>query len=306
MNQLAKLKKRINNLSRKVKDYFIIRQDIKFLKFDKSRILRTTNLEYIPNIQNRVGGKYSYGEWCHVIGIFQTLLGVHLPHYGPTVLDIGCGTGIMLNASFPFVNHMGHYIGLDTDKSCIDFCQNYYPRIFGFIHHDVENKTYNPDSKTKRKEWFNISDNSIDCVTALSLWTHLEPEDAKFYMKEVDRVLNDEGVAIITVFLLDEDHVEMKENQKKDGFVWYHRDRDKDWLFDVLIENGNNQWFTTKWTNNHTDAIGITYDGFLSMLERTNLYIDSIYPGNWENQPGVFFQDIVVLRKINCDDSEGE
>jgi predicted SAM-dependent methyltransferase len=43
-------------------------------------------------------------------------------------------------------------------------------------------------------------------VTALSVWTHLNEADARFYFKEISRVLKPDGKAIVTFFLLDEQY----------------------------------------------------------------------------------------------------
>ncbi len=40
-----------------------------YLSLDKPQILRTKNLQLIPPESNRRGGKHSYAEWAHVIGI---------------------------------------------------------------------------------------------------------------------------------------------------------------------------------------------------------------------------------------------
>ena len=45
-----------------------------FLQIDRNDILRTRNIRLVPNKKNRTGGKLAYGEWCHVIGIFQTVM----------------------------------------------------------------------------------------------------------------------------------------------------------------------------------------------------------------------------------------
>ena len=78
--------------------------DNQYLAMDRSFIRRTKNIRLIPTEENRRGGKYSYAEWAHVIGIFQTLMFVHLKNKEDnTILDIGCGTGLMGIASEPFL-----------------------------------------------------------------------------------------------------------------------------------------------------------------------------------------------------------
>lgn len=72
----------------------------------------------------RHGGKASYGEWCHVIGIFQTLMYQQLRNKtGNTILDAGCGTGILAIASEPFLGENGKYIGIDVQPEEIEICE---------------------------------------------------------------------------------------------------------------------------------------------------------------------------------------
>ena len=48
--------------------------DRAYLSYDRQHILRANNIVLIPSYSDRRGGKRSYAEWGHVIGIFQTLL----------------------------------------------------------------------------------------------------------------------------------------------------------------------------------------------------------------------------------------
>ena len=67
-----------------------------YIEFDKQHIRKTRNIRLIPSENNRKGGKYSYAEWAHVIGIFQTLFFIHLrKDQDNSMLDIGCGTGLL-------------------------------------------------------------------------------------------------------------------------------------------------------------------------------------------------------------------
>lgn len=89
-------------------------------------------------------------------------------------------------------------------KYDINFCSNHFKsKHYNFIHFDLSNQMYAKPQNSKLKPW-PIEDKSKDLVTALSVWTHLDEKGAKFYFKEIQRVLRKGGKAIITFFYLDE------------------------------------------------------------------------------------------------------
>ena len=121
--------------------------DEAYLALDKAFVRRTKNIQLIPLVKFRKGGKISYAEWAHVIGIFQTLIYMHLDdHQSSTILDVGCGTGLLAIASQPYLGGSGKYIGFDVAKEDIEFCLDHYPESnFEFVHLETENPFYAPD-----------------------------------------------------------------------------------------------------------------------------------------------------------------
>jgi hypothetical protein len=43
--------------------------------------------------------------------------------------------------------------------------------------------------------------------------------------------------------------------------------------------------------------VGVTPRGLELLTAGTTLQVERVYPGNWKEQPGVYFQDVVLLRK---------
>ena len=44
-------------------------------------------------------------------------------------------------------------------------------------------------------------------------------------------------------------------------------------------------------------AIGITGKGIDAMLKSSGLKVSQYYPGNWKENPGIYFQDVLILEK---------
>jgi SAM-dependent methyltransferase len=251
----------------------------------------------IPNEKSRLGGKYSYAEWAHVIGIFQTLICQHRQQQSANqILDIGCGTGILAIAAEPFVQDGGRYLGIDIGDSEIKFCREHYAKAhFEFLHLDVSNPEYAPDQTNKHVPW-PLANESFDVVTALSVWTHLDEADARFYLGEVCRVMKPNGRAIVTFFILDEEY-EKNFSGDTQGMGRFHRTPKSTWIFDQ-ISYGSQDFRHPKWADVPESAIAIKKSGLDRMLADVGLSVMEQHAGNWKEVPGLYFQDVVILQRV--------
>ena len=268
--------------------------DTEFRAADRAQIQRTRNIQRIPDFENRKGGKVSYAEWAHVIGIFQTLFYQHLKtKTSNQILDIGCGSGLLAMAAEPFLSENGKYTGIDVMQKSIGFCKKNYPKdSFEFIHLDAKNPAYS-DGKSQPK--WPLENDSFDLVSALSVWTHFGENDAVFYIKECARVLKKKGRAILTFFLLDEDY-KTSLNLRQDAPGRFHATNQNLWIFDSKSYESNH-WLSPKWADPPEDAVGITKKGLEILLKESGLKLIKKYPGNWKEKPGVYFQDVLVFEK---------
>lgn len=275
--------------------------DRHYVRLDRKNVYRTRNIRLIPFESHRKGGKYSYAEWAHVIGIFQTVIYNHLEKKEDNViLDVGCGTGLLGISCEPFVGPNGRYIGIDVNRGDIEFCRSHYPQPrFEFVHLDAANPAYAPSQASSQSAW-PFDDASFDVVTALSVWTHLCEKDAVFYFEEIGRVLRPGGTAIVTFFKLDSTYEATLES-RSDAPGRFHMKPQNRWIFDQPAY-GSAHWFHPSWASVPESAIGVTETGVSRLAEASGLELVHEYPGNWKELPGVFFQDILVFRRSRAAD----
>jgi SAM-dependent methyltransferase len=267
-----------------------------FLRYDKRMVRRTRNLRLMPDIRaRRMPGRPSYAEWCYVVGVFQTVLSMRLrKETDNRILDVGSGSGIMAIACEPFVGDAGHYTGIDVKRGEVDFCRSHYPREkFSFVHLDAGNPIFVPE-QMGRARW-DIADESMDVVTALSVWTHMNEDDAVFYIREVDRVLRPGGQAFITFYVLD-DLYRRSVSGFTDKLGKYNNSYQDSRIFNVPSSASGN-WIHPDWATHPEDTIGVTPAGLETMMAGTRMSLAETLVGNWKEVPGVFYQDVLVFEK---------
>ena len=278
-------------------DELYSRLDKQYILLDKDLIHCARNINLIPSIENRSGGKASYAEWAYIIGIFQTLIYLHSDQKeNISVLDVGCGSGLLGIACQPFLGRTGRYVGLDVNQAEIAFCREHYPApTFEFVHFEAHHSIYAPFQKAVRPPW-SFTSQSFDLLLSLSLWTHLNEQDAIFYIKEVSRVLKPGAKAILTFYILDETYTH--HIAKHSGGLSHFHNTDFDrWVFDRPAY-GSQAWFCPKWATIPESAIAITRDGLDHLVMNASLECLVHYVGSWKEVPGIFFQDVLVLSKI--------
>jgi SAM-dependent methyltransferase len=124
------------------------------------------------------------------------------------VFDFGCGCGrqarqFMLQSKPP-----EHYVGIDISRDMIAWCKRHLTPCnphFRFQHHDVFSLTYAPENSKRRTRPLEFEDGSFTLVNAHSVFTHLYEDQATHYLREITRVLDDNGLIRATFFTMNRD-----------------------------------------------------------------------------------------------------
>ena len=127
-----------------------------------------------------------------------------------SVFDFGCGCGRVARQLILQRPSPNSYVGVDLHAGMIQWCQeNLHPAApnFNFYHHDVFNLRHNPGRDKPLTAPFPVPDAQFTLVNALSVFTHLTEEQARYYLRECVRTLHPRGVLHASWFLFDKtDH----------------------------------------------------------------------------------------------------
>jgi SAM-dependent methyltransferase len=122
---------------------------------------------------------------------------------GMAILDIGCGTRFaqtIINRGIP----IGSYTGIDVDRDVIRYLSRHVKDDrFSFHRWRVYNHLYNPRGKRLAKitELPLATPRQFDVIWLFSVFTHLNPEDARNMLRILRGYIADTGHLFFTAFM---------------------------------------------------------------------------------------------------------
>jgi len=111
-------------------------------------------------------------------------LAKHTNLKGKKVLDWGCGPGRLIRHMPDISRNQTSFYGTDYNKGSIDWCQKNIKNV-NFNHNNIEAELPYEDEK-------------FDAIYGFSIFTHLSEEMHFNWFNELKRILNPEGILLIT------------------------------------------------------------------------------------------------------------
>lgn len=247
-----------------------------------------------PKIWGGVGGD-SYTGWIYQQGFFAALIKTYLPGPSLRMIDFGCGFGKLAPVSTFFTQPSGLYLGVDIRSDCIQTCKLQYPHLPRVEFH--LSKDYNAmyserrsdelERSTPQHDW-PVAPGSIDLVTSVSVFTHLQEAQALHYMKQIHGVLKPGGFAMLTFHIV-------AEPRKTPKFTSSAKAHLLD-LFDFKTPLPPSKNFFTSTPEIPENAIAVN-DAGLRFLIGDRFELVTIIRGSTTGGEDPFFQDVVILKK---------
>ncbi len=124
------------------------------------------------------------------------------------ILEIGCASGRLPVGLMSTDQSIERYVGIDVDVEAVRWCERWIASEhskFQFVHIDVHNERYNPKGAIHLDDRFRfeVADQSCDIIYLYSVFTHMEIDDVKVYLREFKRILAPAGKVFLTAYLED-------------------------------------------------------------------------------------------------------
>lgn len=203
------------------------------------------------------------------------------------VLDVGCGIGRLAVPLTQVLDKKGSYNGFDVVPDGVEWCTknitSKHPNfIFKYI--PLRNDLYNLNTEKKAEQFvFPYNDNSFDLVVLTSVFTHMQYNEVKNYLAQIQRVLKPGGKCLATFFIIDEDTREII--QTRPEVMQFDYEYDTYYLHDSKVKDAN---------------IAFKLDALKGIISLAGLKISLLNQGWWrgtDKNASFNFQDVVLMEK---------
>ncbi|HEX6728931.1 MAG TPA: class I SAM-dependent methyltransferase [Pyrinomonadaceae bacterium] len=203
-----------------------------------------------------------------------------------SILDVGCGCGLMAIFLKDYLDEEGRYTGVDIHRPSISWCaRNIGERHpnFRFEHIDVKNQAFNPKGTHSAEDYsFPFEAHAFEVILLKSVFTHMRPAEVENYLQEVSRLLKRGGRCLVSFFLLNDEQARLatKERQR------------------LQFNFGDGVWRYV-YEQRAESAVAYEESYILDLLRKCGLVLQGkIYYGTWTGRSdGLSFQDILLLKK---------
>ena len=213
--------------------------------------------------------------------IAATIAVLNLLQDDAAVLDVGCGCGSMAVEFQRMLGRSGTYVGFDVHGPSIRWCKKRFATDSRFRFELAVLSTAWSDGPNRAVEYrFPLNDGSAGFVLVKSVFTHLLERESQRYLREIRRVLQPGGAALLTAFLLEE------------GGVVPQAFRPPELTFPY---GAHPLWWRVK--SRPVAAVAYEKTYFLGMVEAANLRVERLIRGSWSGRgPSPNLQDIIIVK----------
>jgi SAM-dependent methyltransferase len=202
-----------------------------------------------------------------------------------TILDVGCGCGLMAIFLKDYLAEGGSYTGVDIHKPSVRWCaKNIGTKSpsFRFEHIDVINRAFNPKGTRAAEDYsFPFAEHTFDVILLKSVFTHMRPPEMENYLKEISRLLKPNGRCLATFFLLNEEQAKLAAEGKQK----------------LDFRHGEGPW---RYVYEQRPESAVAYEeGYVrDALRKCGLTLqEPIHYGTWSGRrDALSFQDMLVVR----------
>lgn len=183
-----------------------------------------------------------------------------------TVLDVGCGAGIMALRLGRLLGPRGRYIGFDIHVPSIRWCRAKFS----------EDPRFRFEVASAGGAGFLVGSGEAGLVLAKSVFTHLAPEEVRAGLEQIRRALAPGRTALVTAFLYGGEEGGTRSAA----------------YFPYGAADGSARW---RWRSRPRSAIAFDRAFFEEAITRAGLRVARFRPGFWPGAEEPVGQDILYL-----------